>query len=468
MQRFFKPDHARVGDTIPFFWDDTFHVFYLKRYADDTHDRIQTDWWHLVSTDMVAFDEVGPAIRRGGPDDPHFSAATGSIVRVGEVFYAYWTGFARTPLASGARHQTILRSTSTDLLTWEMDDDFALVADETRYDPHEWRDPFVFYDEEAGLYRMLVAGQTLAGPAHRRGATIQATSPDGVTWTIGEPIWAPGLFSMHECPDLFRLGDLWYLVYSTLTDRTVTRYRMASSLDGPWVAPADDELDGLGLYAAKTISDGHHRFLVGWSPNYTAGVDGASWLWGGNLVVHELRQLPDRRLTVVQGARTRALLERAIDAPGSDFPAATVASTRGYATQTLGVMPFAGFLDITLHPTPGTKAFGLELRADETREHGYRLSFEPALGRFRVDRLGRFGADAPFDNRALSIPEGAVDLNVEFDGEITVVYIGGVAAATFRGYDLTGRLLAVFVEEGSVGVAAGTLHSLQHNLEEDR
>ena len=66
MSQFFKPDHARVGDTIPFYWDGTYHVFYLKRYADDTHDRIETDWWHLTSTDMVNFTEVGAGSRPHG------------------------------------------------------------------------------------------------------------------------------------------------------------------------------------------------------------------------------------------------------------------------------------------------------------------------------------------------------------------------------------------------------------------
>ncbi|MBO3662810.1 family 43 glycosylhydrolase [Microbacterium stercoris] len=468
MQRFFKPDHARIGDTIPFFWDGTFHVFYLKRYADDTHDRVETDWWHLASTDLVNFEEIGVAVTRGGTGAPDFSAATGSVIRLGDTFYAFYTGFAKTPLAEGARHQTVLRARSTDLVTWEKDPEFALVADASRYDAHEWRDPFVFWDADAGLYRMLIAAQTLDGPVHRRGATVQATSPDGHEWTIGEPLWAPGLFSMHECPDLFRMGDYWYLVYSTLTDRTVTRYRMATALDGPWLAPEDDELDGLGLYAAKTISDGDGRYLVGWCPNYTAGKDGASWLWGGNLVIHELRQHTDGRLRVQQNARARAVLERSTDAPAVDFSSVQIASTHGYGTHTLATMPHAGFVDINLNPSPGTKVFGLEIRVDDSRTHGYSISFEPSLKRFRIDRLDRFGSDAPFDNRPVTLPDGPVRLSLEFDGEITVIYINGTSAATLRGYDLAGNLLAAFVEEGVVDVDAGSVQSLQQTPKEDR
>lgn len=466
MRRFFKPEHARVGDTIPFFWDGVHHVFYLKRYADDTHDRIETDWWHLTSTDLVTFTEVGVAIPRGGVKDPDHSAATGSVVRVGEEFHLYYTGFSAWQLANGGRHQTILRARSTDLNTWTKDRDFSLVADESRYDRHQWRDPFVFWDEEAQLYRMLIAGQTNEGPALRRGATVQATSVDGQDWVIGEPLWAPGLFSMHECPDLFRLGTWWYLVYSTLTDRTVTRYRMARSLDGPWLAPADDELDGLGLYAAKTLGDGERRHLVGWAPNYAAGKDGASWLWGGNLVVHELAQAPDGRLLVRGGASTRGELAR-LSVPTA-FEPTRVDSAEGYSTRTLGAMPHVGYTDVTLTVAPGTKVFGIELRTDDQRRHGYSLSFEPALHRMKVDRLDRFGADAPFDVRPFELDGETVSVAIEFDGELAVVYVDGEKAVTFRGYDLEGDQLAVFVEEGAVEADSGAIFCLQARPEEDR
>lgn len=468
MLRTFKPPRARVGDTIPFFWDGTFHVFYLKRYADDTHDRIETDWWHLATNDLVTIEEVGVAVTRGGVKDADHSAATGSVVRVGDEFHAYYTGFSGWQKDNGGRHQTILRSTSRDLISWEKDESFALVADEARYDRHEWRDPFVFRDEEAGLWRMLIAAQSTDGPALRRGVTAQATSPDGREWTIGEPLWAPGLFSMHECPDLFRMGDRWYLVYSTLTDRTVTRYRSAPSLAGPWTAPADDELDGLGLYAAKTISDGDRRYLVGWCPNYTAGVDGASWLWGGDLVIHELGQADDGRLLVHPVRRAREALASRSDVPDIVFPALRVASDHGYATTTLGAQPHAGYVDLVLSPTPGTKVFGVELRTDEDRRHGYSVSVEPALHRIRVDRLDRFGADAPFDVRPFEPAGDAVSLSIEFDGEITAVYVDDEKALTFRGYDLAGDVLAVFVEEGAVDVRPGRIVSLQHRPEEDR
>lgn len=466
MTRFFKPVGARLGDTIPFYWDGVFHVFYLKRFADDTHDRVETDWCHISTTDFVDFEDHGVAIPRGSASDPDFSAATGSVIRVGDEFHAYYTGFRKWDGASEGRHQTVLRARSTDLNTWTKDPDFALVSDEAHFNADEWRDPFVFFDAGRQRYRMLVAGQTRTGPALRRGATVLAESETTDEWTIDpEPFWSPGIYTMHECPDLFRIGDWWYLVYSTLNDRTVTRYRMSRSPEGPWVRPADDELDGLGLYAAKTISDGKHRYLVGWAPNNIAGQDGAAWLWGGNLVVHELTQHDDGRLLVRQPEISRAVQESRARSRAQLHPT-PVGSAHEFATTTIARMPQAGLVDITLDAAPETAAFGIELRTTAERDHGYSVTFEPALSRVVVDRLNRFGYDRPYDIRPYT---GAtkVRLRIEFDGELYIIYINDQQAITLRGYDRTGSELGVFAIEGDVVVSDAEL-IVTHEDEEVR
>ncbi|WP_381802798.1 GH32 C-terminal domain-containing protein [Streptomyces niveus] len=467
MSRFFKPVGARLGDTIPFYWDGVFHVFYLKRVADDTHDRVETDWCHISTTNFVDFEDHGVAIRRGKPDDPDFSAATGSVVRVGDEFHAYYTGFRKWDGARQGRHQTVLRARSADLTTWHKDPGFALVSDDAHFNADEWRDPFVFFDTHRQSYRMLIAGQSLTGPALRRGVTVQAESHNAHDWTINaEPFWAPGIYSMHECPDLFRMGEWWYLVYSTLTDRTVTRYRMSRTLDGPWISPADDELDGLGLYAAKTISDGTRRYLVGWCTNNIAGQDGAGWLWGGNLTVHELVQQDNGRLSLHQPEISRTV-QRSRAQGRVELEPTRVGAAHGFASHTIMQMPYAGLIDLTLRAEPGGKAFGVELRATKDRDHGYSVTFEPELRRIEVDRLNRFGADRPYDIRPYS-GDTQVRLNIEFDGEIYVIYVNGELAITLRGYDRAGTELGVFAIEGEVTLSGAEMVVTQQHEEIQR
>jgi beta-fructofuranosidase len=65
------------------------------------------------------------------------------------------------------------------------------------------------------------------------------------------------------------MGDWWYLMFSTFTDRFVTQYRMSRSIEGPWRAPAVDTFDGRAFYAAKSATDGRRRYLFGWNPTRT-------------------------------------------------------------------------------------------------------------------------------------------------------------------------------------------------------
>ena len=72
-------------------------------------------------------------------------------------------------------------------------------------------------------------------------------------WTCEEPFYAPEMYVTMECPEVFRMGSWWYLVFSTFSDRFTTHYRMARTLDGPWEIPEDDVFDTRADYAIKTL-----------------------------------------------------------------------------------------------------------------------------------------------------------------------------------------------------------------------
>ncbi len=69
----YQPAGSIFGDPIPFYHDGVHHVFYLKSGS----------WYHLVSRDLVAWQDLGPAI---APDENDRSIATGSIVEKDGVF----------------------------------------------------------------------------------------------------------------------------------------------------------------------------------------------------------------------------------------------------------------------------------------------------------------------------------------------------------------------------------------------
>ena len=127
----------------------------------------------------------------------------------------------------------------------------------------------------------------------RTGRTVLFTSKDLSEWHFEGDFWAPETFTMHEMPDLFKMGDWWYLLTTEYSERSKTVYRMSHSLNGPWSAPIDDAFDGRAYYAARSCSDGEHRYLFGWAATKTGADDMNSWDWGGTFVCHEVYQRPD-------------------------------------------------------------------------------------------------------------------------------------------------------------------------------
>ena len=144
---------------------------------------------------------------------------------------------------------------------------------------------------------MLILG-TRVGEDKRlmTGRLVKFTSKDLTNWEFQGDWWNPGLYTMFEMPDLFKMGDWWYLVFSEYSDGNKTRYRMSKSINGPWITPADDSFDGRAYYAARTAFDGERRVLFGWVPTRDEGGDPSSYLWGGTFMPLEIVQRADGTL----------------------------------------------------------------------------------------------------------------------------------------------------------------------------
>ncbi|NYI03771.1 family 43 glycosylhydrolase [Allostreptomyces psammosilenae] len=434
------PRRGRAGDVIPFFGGPAgqpprFHVLYLKTPQDAAEEAAGgTAWHHLVSDDAVSWTDLGEAIGRGAPSDQDASVATGSVIERDGVFHAFYTGFSVERRKAGLPEQGVLHATSTDLLTWTKDTAFrTLNAPPDRYDPHDWRDPHVFHDEEAGEYRMLVAGRHRTGPAGRSGVLALYGSSDLVGWEPRGDFLAPNECQVHECPDLFRMGGWWYLLYSTFSDRQVTRYRRARTLSGPWLSAPEDALDDAGLYAAKTVSDGHRRYLVGWCPTTDTGTDDGTWQWGGTIITHELLQRPDRTL----GARVP---EGVVTAAGPVRPAAVepvlgrwTVRERGAVAELgdafgwcrLGPLPPQGSARLRITPSDGVFELGVGLHVDGGLDSGYLVRIRPGLGVLELDRFPRPAYAGVPHARPLPRrpPGGAFELTLVWSGQTVVACV---------------------------------------------
>lgn len=459
MPVFFKPHDGWAGDFIPFHRDGEFHLFYLKDYRDERGKGPGTPWFHLGTRDLVAFTDYGQALARGGGQDQDMYVYTGCVIEAARLFHIYYTGHNPTFAAAGRPQEAVMHATSSDLVRWTKDpSNPILFADSERYEPDDWRDPFVFWNPEASEFWMLLAARLRLGPHNRRGCVAMAASTDLSRWEIRDPFWAPGLYYTHECPDLFQLGDWWYLVFSEFSDRTLTRYRMSRKISGPWTAPPNDSFDGRAFYAAKTATDGTRRLAFGWMPTRSGDEDKGNWQWGGHLVVHELVQHSDGSLSVGLPAEVGGQFGAPValkPEPQSgrwdlDVDVVTGHALDQFAWCRLGLMPATCCFETTITYSAGTRGCGAILRSDDRLDSYYQVRLEPGLDRLVFDRYPRPG-DQPFMiERPLTLrPSEPVRLRILIEESAIVVYVNNQLALSARGYDHPAGACAVFVSEGN-------------------
>jgi beta-fructofuranosidase len=452
------PHDGFAADFIPFYWNGAFHLYYLKDYRDVPGHGEGTPWWHLVTRDFVHFEDWGEALPRGPRGSQDLWVFTGSVLEHRGVFHIYYTGHNHHLKEQGLPVQAVLHATSRDLRTWTKDPATAFLAPHALgYEPDDWRDPFVFWNAEAGEFWMLLAARKSAGPTRNRGCTALAASTDLQTWAVREPFWAPDAFYTHECPDLFRLGDWWYLVFSEFSDRSTTRYRMSRSLSGPWLAPPNDSFDSRAYYAAKTAGCGDERYVFGWLPTREGETDSGAWQWGGHLVVHQLAQRSDGTLAVRPPAPVLApfvqpltLTPQPVLGTWNLGDALCADATGRLSALSLVSLPDECLVRASITFEPGTAACGLLLRADDALDSYYQLRLEPAAQRMVIDRWPRPG-DQPFMlERPLALaPQQPVHLTVLVDGTCLVVYADDEVALCCRMYEHRTGALGLFVSEGA-------------------
>ncbi len=111
-----------VGDTMPYYEDGTYYIYYLKEGGDSYNHSI-----YLATTkDFVTYTEkddvVLEASRSGGQDG---WIGTGSVVKVKDVYYFFYTGHAFSD--SYEFKEKILVAKSTDLTSFEKVTDWELI-----------------------------------------------------------------------------------------------------------------------------------------------------------------------------------------------------------------------------------------------------------------------------------------------------------------------------------------------------
>ena len=174
---YYNPTIGRCGDPMPFYDQKAkeFKVLYLQEY--DQNSACFHPIWGITTTDGGNYQSMGEVLPTGKSTLEQDAAIGTGCCYYNEkdgLYYIYYTGHN----GQCENVEVVLRATSTDFKTWTKDVAWSLRGAEFGYSTVD-----------------------------------EFKSSDMKTWEhVGKfpMIWD----RMLECPDVFKMGDWWYLVYS--------------------------------------------------------------------------------------------------------------------------------------------------------------------------------------------------------------------------------------------------------------
>lgn len=481
MGLFRKPEHAdATGDAIPFFHDGKYHIFSLTPPPGTGvyPDRLRTTWHHTSSEDLVDWQDVGPALLPGGPGEPDADGCwTGSVIFGEGEFHAFYTGYS----IKSDFQQTICHATSSDGVTWAKDANNPILVPMTDlYESLDWRDPYAFYNDEDGRYWLILSARTKSGPITRRGCVVLYRSHDLKTWEHYGPIYQPKHTNCPECPEMYRIGDTWYLSYSRFSEFGGTIYRVSDNPFGGWRTPDREHIGSRRFYAAKSMADDKGgRYYFGWTPDRAARSDRGEWYWGGIFTAPHavVQSTKNRELDVRLPQAVAEMFCQPVDwqyvpVEGHSEADGNRVQVQSVSTLTYGFFAFSEqrfLLSCKVRPQDCRDHFGFAIKSDRSLARVLLLTIEPA-----TQRVSLLNYPMPVDpfweasvasmvKAALPGPDGprvaedfievrdgeAIDVKILVDGDLIEVFVGERVALNYRWYDAAEFEVGIVVQDGN-------------------
>ncbi len=482
---YFRPSVGSVGDPLPFYdpVDKDFKVLYLHNFEQNLEQTFHPIWGFRTD-DAANYTPMGEVLPTGRAGEQDAALGTGCVVydEAQQLYYIYYTGERYKPAADEDR-QVVMRATSPDFKTWTKDPLFRLRGAEHGYSSINFRDPYIWHMDDDNLWHMIVATKPM--PAGSRaeakdGVFAEFTSADLMTWehkgVFTKMIWDRFL----ECPNVFKMGDWWYLTYSDmaaferrvhyLKGRTIDELKAATA--PTWPDWKEGALDGRAFYAGNTASNGMDRYIWGWCPerrnndntDISAEVEPK---WGGSMTVHRLAQREDGTLYLAEVSAIREKYDRQatvkalklIGDEGNITAADGTYTMKAYSSALFNSLGYHNHIAMTVTASGNNDRFGISFvrgtRDDEGAERYYSIMvcpdgtnnfirFEEEQGKWELKGGGSYPFPMPADN--------TYHIDIYTDNSVLVMYINDVVTYTQRIYNLQRNCWSVNCYEGAMTV----------------
>ena len=443
-----------LGDVMPFYDGEVMNIYHLQNSRGS-----QSMYYHpisrLTTTDYVHYNDEGIAISYEEQfSSPDAALGTGSFIKdENGLYHCFYTGHNAEEGTGLPYIEVVRHATSPDQITWTKDEEFNLYGTS-----NDFRDPYVYYDGYDECYYMLVTTNQDGRGVIKRYSSVTLSADDS-EWTDRGVFFAndSGTYNM-ECPSYVEFNGCWYLMYSEQGDNRVSHYRYRTEHDGDWKKFERDTIDASGFYAGRLeLADGK-LYAFAWCATLTGGSVG-DFDWGGNLVVHEIRQLSDGELCAVPVSEVSEIISTPAEYTRTDgeksdditFTADKFAANT--FTKLTGNTVRISF-DVTIDDYEGDCGLTFGIREGLNNRLGEAVvAFEPKNSRLvcynDVSSIVRYGsalAQVPFAYMA----GRTYSVNLLISGEILTVYLDDTVALTLRIPDMENYYFAFYSNGASV------------------
>lgn len=236
-----------------------YHVFYQHNPFDDRWDWMH--WGHMRSKDLVKWEHLPialwPSLELG---ENHCFSGSAIVNRMGEPMLFY------TSIGDRAPEQWVAIPMDDELITWKKHPDNPIldINDHKGEVIEDWRDPQLIHEGDETF--MVVGGH----PEDMGGSIMlyKALNDELTEWDYLGTAFS-GDEGNWECPNFFRIGDKFVLIYSPYGD--VRYYTGTFDLENYTFNPEKQGWvdHGSNYYAPNTFEDeSGRRLLLGWIPGF--------------------------------------------------------------------------------------------------------------------------------------------------------------------------------------------------------
>ena len=451
---YYKPYVGYVGDPMPFFdpVEKDFKIMYLQDYRPNqalTYHPI----WCVATSDAASYESLGELIPCGSATELDAAIGTGSTIFNDGTYYTFYTAHSANASATSGITEAVMLATSKDFKTWEKNRELIITGGDT-YSNADFRDPFVFKGDD-GKFHMLVSTRR-----DGKGVLAEYISDNLLKWTSAGVFMTMMWDRFYECPDLFKMGDWWYLVYSEQHDavrrvqyfkgRTLDELKACTANDaGLWPDSKEGFLDSRGLYAGKTASDGTDRYIWGWCATRAGSSNTGNADWAGNLVAHKLIQHADGTLSLGEVPAIAKLLSE--EKSESDF---TLSDSEYKLLSRLGTENRISF---TLKTSSPWDKFGLSFARGQDSERFYSIIVNPeneSVRKINYEEEGGIGFVPNTDGYNFNTPsDGVYNIVVITDNSVMTMYINETVAYTTRVYGTARNCWSINCYNGNIEIS---------------